>query len=464
MTVSVTSGDDAGLGAVSAIYNLTAIDAVTGAVIEHFGSAPVLSIAVGDDTGAGASIYYLPADGAPQAIDTIYEGATGLVRAGLPHFSTYAVLFSIESVLQQYATHAITGDHTFTPGDLVVGGVVDITAPSLTFDVTSSSGTGAGATFTATVTVTAASATISTAPFTAAFGAVSGSYALTNQTAGEGTLTITLGGPSITVAGLAALSAATAELVSHDDGTTTTTTIGAANVTATVSAGAGGPAVTITSPAFGLVISDPDAAGATPAFALLATGSAALTGLPGVSLSGTGWTVTYDGLGDLSGANAISVPTGSGTVSVDPAQPNGVTGAWSSFTDAGAAPATLTVAGQALSGLFTITAGGGQLAIVATDVGLTIGPGGTSYVTVPNSLTNASDPGASGELIASAAGVAADLTIPSITLNIPSLGIASSVSGELQVNTQAAAVNQTFRSAARPPRSRFPRGRSSACR
>ena len=261
MTVSVTSGDDAGLGAVSAIYNLTAIDAVTGAVIEHFGSAPVLSIAVGDDTGAGASIYYLPADGAPQAIDTTYEGATGLVRAGLPHFSTYAVLFSIESVLQQYATNAITGDHTFTPGDLVVGGVVDIAAPSLTFDITSSTGTGAGATFNATVTITAASATISTAPVTAAFGAVSGTYALVNQTAGEGTLTITLGGPSITVAGLAALSAATAELVSHDDGTTTTTTIGAANVTATVSAGAGGPAVTVTSPAFGLVASDPDAAG-----------------------------------------------------------------------------------------------------------------------------------------------------------------------------------------------------------
>ena len=458
VTVSVTSGDEAGLGAVSAIYNLTAIDAATGAVIEHFGSAPVLSIAVGDDTGAGASIYYLPTNGAPQAINTTYDAGAHQVIAGLPHFSTYAVLFSIESVLEQYASNAITGDHTFTPGDLVVGGVVDIAAPSLTFDVTSVTGNGAGATFTATITVTAAGATISTAPLTAAFGAVSGSYVLANQTAGQGTLTLTLGGPSITVAGLASLSAATAELVSHDDGTTTTTTIGAANVAATVSAGAGGPAVSVTSPAFGLVASDPDAAGSAPAFALLATGSATLTGLPGISLSGTGWTVTYDALGDLSGAAAISVPTGSGTVSVDPAQPNGVTGAWSSFTDAGASPATLTIAGQTLSGLFTITAGGGQLTVVATDVGLTIGPSGSAYVTIPNSLTNPADPGANGELIVSSAGVAADLTVPSITLNVPSLGISSSLSGEIEVNTQAAPVNQTFTIGTTPTAVALPAG------
>src|SRR6185437_10162853 len=108
--------------------------------------------------------------GAPQAINTTYDATSGLVRAGLPHFSTYAVLFSIESVLEQYASGAISGVHTFSPGDLVVGGVVDIAAPSLTFDVTSFSGTGASTTFTATVTVSAASATISTAPLTAAFG------------------------------------------------------------------------------------------------------------------------------------------------------------------------------------------------------------------------------------------------------------------------------------------------------
>ena len=444
VTVTVTTGAATGLGAVSAIYNLTAVDAVTGAVIEHFATPPVLSIAVDSATGLGASVYYLPTGGAPQAISSSYDAATGQVTAGLPHFSTYAVLFSIQSVLENYLNGVITDvDHTFTPGDLVVGGVVDISAPTLEFQNISWQGSGSSATFSGTIMISAASATISTAPFTAAFGAVTGSYVLSGQAPDAGTLTLTLGGPSITVAGLASLAAATVELVSGDNGTTTTTTIGATNVTATVSAGTGGPAITVTVPAFGLVISDGDANGSTPQFALVATGSATLTGLTGVTLTGSGWTVTYDSLGDLS-SSPISVPTGPGTsVNVGPAQPNGVTGAWSSFADTSASLAALTIAGQTVSGVFAVTAGGGQLTIAATDLGLTIGPNGSAYLTIPNSQTNANDPGAHGELIVSGAGLAGQLIVPSISLAVPSLTL-SSASGQIEINTQAAAVAQSF--------------------
>ena len=54
--------------------------------------------------------------------------------------------------------------------------------------------------------------------------------------------------------------------------------------------------------------------------------------------------------------------------------------------------------------------------------------------------------------------MAADLTIPSITLNIPSLGIGSSVSGEIEVNTQAAPVNQTFALGSTPTTLALPAG------
>ncbi|HZE05048.1 MAG TPA: hypothetical protein VE127_07485, partial [Solirubrobacteraceae bacterium] len=442
VTVTVTTGTTAGLGAVSAIYDLKAIDAVTGSVIEHFASAPVLSIGVESGHADGASIYYLPDRGAPQPIGTTYDAATHTVSAGLPHFSTYAVLFSIQSVLQQYANGQLTGERSFSPGDLLLGGIVDISAPTLDFQNITFQGSGAGTTFSGTVQISAASATIATAPFTAAFGAVSGQYLLTSQAATAGTLTLSLSAPSITVAGLASLAAATAKLVSNDDGTTTQTNLGATGVTATAAAGAAGPSLTISGAALGFVTRQGDTAGSSPTFALAGTGNVALSGISGVTLTGPAWQVAYDSMGDLSGS-PIAVDTGPGTVSVDLAQPSGVTGPWWSFGNSSSAPAQLTIGGQSVSGVFNATAGASQLTIAASDIGLTMGPSGSPYLTIPNSQTSSSDPGAHGELILSAGGLTGELTVPSITLAVPSVSL-TSASGQIEINTQPAPVSQAF--------------------
>ena len=67
---------------------------------------------------------------------------------------------------------------------------------------------------------------------------------------------------------------------------------------------------TVSGASLGLVAEKSDAGGAgTPGFALLATGNVSLSGAGTVALTGTGWQVEYDSLGDLSGA-PITVPTG----------------------------------------------------------------------------------------------------------------------------------------------------------
>ena len=70
-------------------YDLQAINVATGAKIELFNSPPVLTIS---GSAAGSQIYYLSPTSGPQAISSSFDSSTGAVSAGLPHFSTYAVL------------------------------------------------------------------------------------------------------------------------------------------------------------------------------------------------------------------------------------------------------------------------------------------------------------------------------------------------------------------------------------
>ena len=77
-------------------YDLQAIDVVTGAHIEQFNSPPVLTVAGSD---AGSQVYYLNPTSGPQAINSSYDSTTGAVSAGLPHFSTYAVLSGIWNIV-----------------------------------------------------------------------------------------------------------------------------------------------------------------------------------------------------------------------------------------------------------------------------------------------------------------------------------------------------------------------------
>ena len=71
-------------------FDLHAYDAATGALIEHFLSAPVLSIYAGRYRADAPQVLYLAPDGSAQAIASTYDASTGIVTAGLPHFSVYA--------------------------------------------------------------------------------------------------------------------------------------------------------------------------------------------------------------------------------------------------------------------------------------------------------------------------------------------------------------------------------------
>ncbi|MHB1835785.1 MAG: beta strand repeat-containing protein, partial [Solirubrobacteraceae bacterium] len=445
VSVTLTSGAADGLGAGSTVYNLSAIDAVTGASIEHFAIAPVLSIGVGAASGGESGIYYLPTDGAPQAIASTYDPATGQVSAGLPHFSAYAVLPTIQGYLEQYAAGTLTGPQSFTLASLSIGGVVTLVDPTLSFSISSFSGTGSTAIYSGTISFSANSASLGASPVTASFGGVSGTYTLVSQTADAGTLSLTLQSASFTLAGVASLSAGSVQVTTSDNGTTTTTTLGATGVNATIGA-ASGPAFSITNGTFGVAVQTADSGTGSPAAALQATGDVSFRGLSTVSLNGSGWSLQYDALGDLS-ASPISVATGGTPVVLDFAQPNGVTGPWTAFSS-GTALSTFTIAGQDLSGQFNAAVNGAETDVTASDVGLSIGPSGSPYVSVPNSTTGGT--GASGELIVTGAGIAGDLTVPNVTVALPGVNAASLGQVQIQVNTQPTPVSETFAGSTTP--------------
>ena len=434
-----------GLGSEVA-YALQAIDVSSGAKIETFNSPPVLSV-VG--SVPGSRIYYLDPVNGLQPISSSYNPATGAVTAGLPHFSTYlagvsGILSTISGYLAQYASGAISQSQTFNVGSQSIGGVVEIDGVSLAFSGITFSGTSPNFTYSGTVTITAGGGSIAASPFTASFGSATGTYSLTNQAATAGTLTITVNAPSIAIASFVAISAAAIKVVSSDDGTTSEINLGATGVTASLSAGAGGPSLSVNAANLGFVVRHGDSGSSAPTFALKGTGSVSLTGLSQDALTGPAWEVAYDSMGDLSGNNAITVDAGSGTtVTVDLSQPTGVNGAWSSFANTPASLAQLTVGGQNLSGVFAVSESASQLTAAASDVGLQIGPAASPYVSIPNSASTPSGTGASGELIIAANGLAGDLTVPSIAINVPTLALASAT-GQIEINTQPAPVSQTF--------------------
>ena len=114
----------AGLTATSAVYDLLAWDAQTGAPIETFPIAPRLTIA---GVGSRSAIYYLPSDGgAPEQVSSSFDPQTAAVTAGLPHFSTY-----VAGEPEWVVTLADGANHTVTVvmsgADLTV--VVDGGAP-----------------------------------------------------------------------------------------------------------------------------------------------------------------------------------------------------------------------------------------------------------------------------------------------------------------------------------------------
>ena len=152
-----------------------------------------------------ARIVYLDPSRGPIDVGSSFDARTGTVTAELPHFSSYAAaaLTSIVGYLADQLASYTSGTQTVTAGDLDLGGVLTISAPTFTLSGITIDGSGASRTYTGAVTVTAAGATFNAgAGLSGSVGAISGSYTLNGQTGLRGTLTLALTDVAVTVTGL----------------------------------------------------------------------------------------------------------------------------------------------------------------------------------------------------------------------------------------------------------------------
>ena len=250
---------------------------------------------------------------------------------------------------------------------------------------------------------------------------MSGSYSLNGQTAGAGTVAVTLAPTastpaiSITVGSLLTVTAGSISVTAQDNGTSTQTELGATGVTATFTAGTGTgvPALTVSNASLGLVSRSTDSVTPpAPTFALLATGDVSLTGAGSTTLTGAGWQVEYDSMGDLS-ASPVTISTAAGPVVIGFAPPSGQTGTWTQVL--GSAALTLGATG-ALQGSFVVTASASQLRIAATGVStqLTAGTAALALTNVAGSLTLSG--GAGGGAAGSVVGQGLLVGVPGLTL------------------------------------------------
>ena len=284
--------------------------------------------------------------------DTLLFAASGLIPSDL--------LSNIESKLNEYANSIIGGEQVFTFGDQDLGGVLSLTAPTLTFRNISFSGSGTSRVFTGTIQITTASASLNAGSGisvsaedgtdTDAF-AVTGSYTLFNQAPKDGSFSLLLDRLKILIAGFAELHASnvalqTSSTTSETGGSVTRDfRLGASGVDAFLGAGPlflsdgsvnpSARGVRVSSADLGLLIRKIDANEADYVFE--ATGNATLLGFsPDLTLAGTGWKVEGNTLGNLSQTPVI-IGVGSTQISLD----STTTG----FTFAGSATLTTTLGG-----------------------------------------------------------------------------------------------------------------------
>ena len=337
VTISSHSGDVAGLHTTSAIFDLHAYDARTGAVISTFVIAPELTIAVAP-AEAGSAIYYVAADGSIQRQPTTYDPVAGTVTARLPHFSSYvsgspldalvsAILPQIQSWISSVPS---TFPATFSLGSFTL--VPGVTLSSVTLTLDSPGITGSTGSYSGTVSI---SATLAVSLGSGAFaltggGTLAASYTLSAQAADAGSLTLSVTGFSLSAssggttvgslsAGTATLTQTGSDLTFSQTGVTLTMgpltlTGGALNLTSRASTGAldfqlTGGAVTLA----GVTITNATAS-YTPAAGLTVGGTLALTvasqslgGSVTVTNSGTALTLAITGLTAAFGTSAQSV-------------------------------------------------------------------------------------------------------------------------------------------------------------
>ena len=101
----------AGVQPLSGAYELSAVDAVTGAVVSTFIVAPRLQIHYSPIGGAIPSIFFV-GDAAPQEIASTVDQTTHTVTADLPHFSLYVAGATLPGGSPYYSFDVIarTGD------------------------------------------------------------------------------------------------------------------------------------------------------------------------------------------------------------------------------------------------------------------------------------------------------------------------------------------------------------------
>ncbi|HMC71750.1 MAG TPA: hypothetical protein VKJ07_21510, partial [Mycobacteriales bacterium] len=369
--ISITThlGSAAGLYVTSVIYDLHAYDATTGALISTFNIAPRLQIAVGPLASA-SSIYYLDPANGPQLIAS--DSVGGAVTADLPHFSSYLAGTPLDGLaalvlplLQQYVADALSTPRTVSPGSIDLGSF-KLLNPSLTLSVSSG-------TYTVAISGQVVVDLALGARHLGATATISGSYSAASGSLGSGTFTVTLHDLTVNLADVVTVTAASAALTqAAGDGFTTVTATG---VSATFGVPSG-PSVALTGATLGLVL-DTSTTTTKAAFALTGA-SVSVNGLPQVSLTGTGWSLAYNGgvtaptsVTEPSTSTQINFPAdgtldvaGSGTLSVA-GQSLGVTGLTVTRTTSGlslaftSASLTVSVAGQSVS----ITATSGTLSV-----------------------------------------------------------------------------------------------------
>ena len=267
----------------------------------------------------------------------------------------------IARIVELLATSPMPSEVSFVESGKTysVGGVLTITAPTLTFSSFSASGTSPNH-YTGTVTITAASVAIGSLLVAQDLSAT---YALSDDAADAGDLTLTATDVTLTLSDLATVDAASISIASRLDGTLRELRIGAEDVTATVG-NASGPRMTLTGGSLALLTRRDGSAD--PVMALLATGNVALAGVTGATFTGTGWHFGYNEIDGLAAA-PVTVSTGTGSVTLDLAD--------GAHTLDGAG--TLTLAGLgSLSGTFAISPTSGTLTVVATDVAASLTAGG----------------------------------------------------------------------------------------
>ena len=321
--VSVTTTDLSpfGIRPASAAYDLTALDTTTGATISHFSGSPVLTISYDPSAPTPTAIYYLDPVNGPVALPSTVDTVHHTISAALPHFSTYIAGSAADVALALSPQIVQTSSSTTITATVTQGGVG---AGGATVDFTTGGGavfgggissclTAADGTCTVTISDTATEAITVEANVEAASPPATASATVlfipfSTSSLGTGQQSVSLGG-FLQFSG-------TVDVESHglvsaklDDGSTAIS--GISLYTASLTSGtlfAGANAGTSSAAGLQGSISSLVAAfffhGTDAWQAVTASFDASVTGIPGLTLSATGASVSYNG---TSGGHALDL-------------------------------------------------------------------------------------------------------------------------------------------------------------